>query len=161
VSGFQGAAMEKFSHILRIGGVLLLLCPLQLAAAIYQWTDEHGRVHYSDRPVDQEAKEVQVRTAPVDPSQPAVPEERRVRQQRMLDAYSQERAAKKEEQEKAKQAREERKKKCFSARARYDEYSSAGSIYDYLESGERRYLEKTEREQFITRLKEDVARYCD
>jgi len=153
--------MEKFSLLLSAGAALTLLCPLQLGAAIYQWTDEHGRVHYSDRPVDQEAKEVEIRTTPAAPSQPALPEERRQRRQRMLDIYNQERAAKKEEREKAKQAREERKKKCFSARARYDEYNTAGSIYDYLENGERRYLDKAERESFIARLKEDVARYCD
>lgn len=153
--------MEKFCLNLRVGVVLILLCPPQLGAAIYQWTDEHGRVHYSDRPVDREAKEVEIRTAPATPPQPGLPEERRQRQRRMLDIYNQERAAKKERREKAKQTRDERKKKCLNARARYDRYNTAGAIYDYHDNGERRYLDKADRESFIARLKEEMARYCD
>ena len=132
--------MEKFCLNLRVGVVLILLCPPQLGAAIYQWTDEHGRVHYSDRPVDREAKEVEIRTAPATPPQPGLPEERR---------------------QKAKQTRDERKKKCLNARARYDRYNTAGAIYDYHDNGERRYLDKADRESFIARLKEEMARYCD
>ena len=79
----------------------------------------------------------------------------------MLDVYEQDRSDKREAEKKAKQAREERRKKCLNARARYDDYSTAGSIYNYLESGEREYLDKEQRQRFIAKLKADVKRYCD
>jgi hypothetical protein len=152
--------MEKSIFIHRIGLLLSLLCPLQLAAAVYQWTDEHGRVQFSDRPVHESATEVKIRPSASVPQSRDVPQDRREKQQRMLDVYEEERAAKKEQAEKDKQARKERKKKCQNARNRYDEYKSAGSIYDYLENGERKYLDKSQRTQFIEGLKADVEKYC-
>jgi len=153
--------MENTAFTRRIGLILWLLCPLQLHAAVYQWTDEHGRVQFSDRPVHETATEVKIRTAPSTPQDADVPQDRRAKQQRMLDVYEEERAAKREQADKAKQAREERRQKCLNARARYDEYNSAGSIYDYLENGERKYLDKQQRTQFIAGLKADVEKYCD
>lgn len=138
--------------------MLIVIGPLE--AAVYQWTDENGRVHFSDRPVDESATEKKIRTTPKSSGNQALPEDRQQRRQRMLDVYENERAEKREAAVKEKEARKERKRKCFSARARYDEYSTAGSIYDYLESGERKYLDKNQRERFIAKLKADVERYC-
>ncbi len=45
----------------RVAGLLILLIPMSvLAAEVYKWTDEKGRVHYSDRPRQQDAKKVVV-----------------------------------------------------------------------------------------------------
>jgi catalase len=154
--------MENTAYPRRVGLLIFtLLIPLQLQAAVYQWTDEHGRVQFSDRPVHESATEVKIRTSPGSPQDSGLPQDRRAKQQRMLDIYGEERAAKKEQAEKDKQARDERKRKCLNARARYDEYSHAGSIYDYLESGERKYLDKEQRSRFIAGIKADVEKYCD
>jgi hypothetical protein len=137
---------------------LFLLTPLQ--AAVYQWKDENGRVHFSDRPVHEDATEKTIKSSPKSSGSPALPEDRKERRQRMLDVYERERAEKREAKAKKKEEREERKRKCLQARARYDDYSSAGGIYDYLESGERKYLDKNQRKDFIAGLKADVDRYC-
>ncbi|MEJ2464908.1 MAG: DUF4124 domain-containing protein [Candidatus Thiodiazotropha sp.] len=79
-----------------------------LQAAVYQWTDEQGRTHYSDRPVHESAKQMKLRkTRPTTQNQ-AIPADRRKVRQRMLDVYEQERAEKREAAAEAKQAREER-----------------------------------------------------
>ena len=145
-----------------VGSLLAcLICP-PLHAAVYKWTDEHGRVHFSDRPVAEEAEQVEIRTrTPQGSSGGSVTPERKELRRRMLDSYEQDRADKREARKKANQAKVERKKKCLNARARYDEYSTAGSIYNYLESGEREYLDKSQRERFIAKLKADIERYCD
>lgn len=36
--------------------VLLLATPIVANAEIYKWTDAHGRVHFSDKPVDKNGK---------------------------------------------------------------------------------------------------------
>lgn len=150
-------------RVLRCGSLLLsLLVSLQLQAAVYKWTDDNGQVHFSDRPVHQAAEELNIHTAPSRGSaDQGMPQDRKERRQRLLDVYERERADKREAAEKSKQAREERKRKCLDARAQYDEYSSAGAIYNYLESGEREYLDKAQRQQYIDRLKTEVQRYCN
>jgi hypothetical protein len=138
--------------------LLLVIAPAQ--AAVYQWKDENGRVHFSDRPVGDNASEKKLKSTPTPSAKPAMPEERKQRRQRMLDTYEKERAEKREAKAEREKERKEQKRKCHAARARYDEYNTAGSIYDYLESGERKYLNKEERKRFIANLKADVARYC-
>lgn len=143
------------------GLLVSAFCP-PLQAAVYKWTDEHGQVHFSDKPVSDGAKEVEIRTkVPEGGSGHQIESDRKALRRRLLDSYEQDRADKREAADKAKQAREERKKKCINARARYDGYSTAGSIYNYLESGEREYLDKEQRQRFIAKLKADVKRYCD
>ncbi len=141
---------------------LTALVSLPLQAAIYQWTDEQGHVHFSDRSTHESATEKNLRVKPGNGSgSQAVPEDRKALRQRMLDVYEQERSDKREAQEKRKQERKERKRQCLDARARYDMYNNAGSIYDYTNSGERAYLDRQGRKQYIEQLKAEVERFCD
>jgi hypothetical protein len=134
--------------------------PLQ--AAVYTWTDEQGRVHYSDRPSHESATEKEVRIPEsVGPDSQTSPQDRKALRQRMLDLYQQERAERREAAEQRKQERKERKRLCLDARARYDLYNNTGPIYDFTESGERAYLNRQERDQYIAELKAEVERYCD
>ena len=152
--------MKNSVNFFWAGLIMLSLFPYPLCAAVYQWTDEHGRVHFSDRPTHERAKEVETRSHPATPRSMNIPEERRAKRQRMLDVYSEERAEKKERANKAKQAREERKQKCITARTRYEKYTRANRLYDRLENGERQYLDQSQRNQFIAELKTDVDHYC-
>jgi hypothetical protein len=137
----------------------LLAFPLQ--AAIYQWTDEQGRVHYSDRPVHDSAEKIKTpkTSAPSQSQTPSV--DRQQRRQRMLEIYEQERAEKREAKAKAKQERKERRRQCLDARIDYENYNTAGSIYDYQENGERVYLDKQQREKLLSDLKAKMEQYCD
>jgi hypothetical protein len=139
---------------------LMLCAAVQLQAAVYQWTDEQGQVHFSDRPVHEEATEKQIHTSPERPSGQSAPDARKQKRQRMLDVYEHERAEKREAVAKDKQQREERKRRCINARARYENYSRAGSIYQLDENGKRTYFEKGQRERYIAELKAEVDRYC-
>lgn len=140
---------------------LALLLASPLPAAVYQWTDAQGRVHYSDRPQHESAQEVKLPESQGPSGKSAIPAERQQLRQRMLDVYEQERAEKREAAAEAKQAREERKRECLNARANYENYSTAGSIYEYRDNGEREYLDKQQREQYLARLRAEVSRFCD
>jgi hypothetical protein len=45
-------------------------------AQVYKWVDEHGKIHYGDRPPEEErASKLAVRKSPSAPAQPASPEQ--------------------------------------------------------------------------------------
>lgn len=149
----------EYRYLTAICLIALLASPSQ--AALYQWTDEQGQVHFSDRASHDSATEKKLPKDHVSPGQQALPADRQQKRQRMLDLYEQERAEKREAAAKVKQARKERKRQCLNARVNYENYRDAGSIYEYQESGERIYLDKQQREQYVARLKAEVERYCD
>lgn len=145
----------------------LLLCllaaiSLQAQAEIYKWTDAQGRVHYGDRPTGENAQAVQVAPAPVAPGQTAVEStaERAQRRQRMLDIYREERAEKAAAREKAREEAKQRKENCRNARLEYDRFKKSRLIYDYEDSGERRYLSDKERDDYVESLRQAVERWC-
>jgi hypothetical protein len=141
-------------------GFLAALLALPLQAALYQWTDEQGRVHYSDRPSHESAQQKAMPKSRTPSGTQAIPEDRQQRRQRMLEVYEKERAEKREAKAQAKQEREERKRQCLDARVDYENYKGAGSIYEYQEDGERKFLDKQQREAYIAELKARVEKYC-
>ncbi|MCU7904847.1 MAG: DUF4124 domain-containing protein [Candidatus Thiodiazotropha sp. (ex Epidulcina cf. delphinae)] len=138
--------------------VMLLLFPLRVEAGVYQWTDEQGRVHFSDRPVTGESTEVKIK----DRSRPSVQDrqDRKLKMKRMLDVYEEDRAAKKEADRKQEKERKKRKRNCLHAKDRYDSHSRATGIYDFGKDGDRRYLSDGERTRHMQKLKAEVARWC-
>lgn len=123
-----------------------------LQAEIYRWVDESGKVHFSDRPNDGAAHKLQIETRegePVDTDQ----------QQRLLDAYREEREAREEERLKAEERERQRSQNCAYARNRLRQYDGA-RLYQPLENGERRYLDDNERQGEIERVEAAVQRWC-
>ena len=76
--------------MIRTGWILLLLPCLASAQELYRWTDEQGRVHFSDRPRegDPAVEEVQIRQQPLLGQDEAV-QETWDRLQRLRDAEQQ------------------------------------------------------------------------
>jgi hypothetical protein len=149
----------EFRYLLAVCLITLLASPLQ--AAVYQWTDEQGRVHFSDRPTHESATEKKLPKGNSSSGHQALPADRQQKRQRMLDVYEQERAEKREAAAQAKQEKEERKRRCINARINYENYSSVGSIYEYQDGGDRKYLDEQQRQQYLAKLKAQVERYCD
>ena len=76
--------------MIRTGWMLLLLLPcLATAQGLYRWTDEQGRVHFSDRPRegDPAVEELQIKQQPLLGQDEAV-QETWDRLQRLRDADS-------------------------------------------------------------------------
>ncbi|MEW8628055.1 MAG: DUF4124 domain-containing protein [Candidatus Thiodiazotropha sp.] len=131
-----------------------------LYAGVYKWTDEHGRVHFSDRPVSESSTEVKIKQAPASDSANQSPQQRQQKMRKMLDAFEEERSEKKEAKQKAKNEREKRKKRCIYAKDRYNSHSRASGIYNYQEDGQKSYLSDAERKNHMKKLKADVDRWC-
>jgi len=141
--------LSRIFMLLTLSGVLYAN---SLQAEIYRWVDESGKVHFSDRPNDGAAHKLQIETRegePVDTDQ----------QQRLLDAYREEREAREEERLKAEERERQRSQNCAYARNRLRQYDGA-RLYQPLENGERRYLDDNERQGEIERVEAAVQRWC-
>jgi hypothetical protein len=147
---------QVFTLCLCIG--LLLMGP-HLQAEIHKWVDDKGRVHYSDRPVTGKSTAINIKKGEASPA-PAGQGERRLKMQRMLDVYAEERAEKQEEKQKRKAVQQKSKKNCIQAKDRYNSHLRATGIYSLGNDGKRQYLSEDERSTHMKRLKADIARWC-
>jgi hypothetical protein len=139
--------------------ILLLGCMGGANAEIYKWVDAQGNTHYGERPpADSDAESVTVRKGPSTPD--PLLERHRNRQQKFLEVLQQEREEKEEQEKKNTQEREQRLHRCHRARDKLRSYRHAGGIYNIDKKGKRVYLDQEEREKAITRVEEDVRRYC-
>jgi vacuolar-type H+-ATPase subunit I/STV1 len=131
-----------------------------LFAGVYKWTDENGRVHFSDRPVSESSTEVKIKKAPSSDTSNSSSQQRQQKMRKMLDAFEEERNEKKEAKQKAKKEREKRKKKCIYAKDRYNSHNRASGIYSYKKDGQKNYLSDADRKTHMQRLKAEVDRWC-
>lgn len=127
-------------------------------AEIYKWTDEQGRIHYGDRPVDDTALPVEIDKRPPNPD----PElgERRQRRDRLLEQFADERRAEAEEAARLAAEKAERERRCERSRKRLWQYEHSVYLYEKTESGERRILNEDERAAEESSLRQFIDRHC-
>lgn len=128
--------------------------------AAYRWVDEHGHVHYGDRPPAGTAPEtLQLPSArgAEDPNAAA----RRARRQRLLEVLDEEREERKARAEEQRRLASERRRRCEQARRRQFDYAHAGYIYERDAEGNRHILDDAGHERVRREAREAVARWCD
>jgi hypothetical protein len=140
-------------------GLALAALGATAVAEVYRWTDSEGRVHYGDRP-SAGSQSVQVGNGAPTGQPPPSEAERLQRQQRMLDAYRQEREEKQQADAKRKADDAERERNCAQARDTLARYERSRGIYEPQADGGRRYLSEAERESAIRAAQGDVKRWC-
>jgi len=141
--------------------ILFMLAATNLVdAKTYKWTDEDGRVHFSDRPTSNKAEQIKLKKQPKS-SHSTKPNtaQPRITQQRLLNMYQQEREKKKAEKKRRKEEAKKLAQKCADARDQLQRYQRS-RLYENLPSGERRYFSDSEREQTISRLSWNIKRNC-
>lgn len=139
--------------------VLLLAATASASAGkVYKWVDEHGNVHFGDRPRDNGAEELEIRVRDAQPASPAggadpmranigkVMEEDRLRRQ--------------ESREEEKQARAKRDRNCQVAKDRLRRMRESTYLYDIDNDGKRRILSHQERAAAEQRVLDQVSQYC-
>ena len=141
--------------------IVLLLAHPAVAAEVYRWTDEQGRVHYGERPPAQGAERLDL---PATGSPSTTPDasatERRARQQRLLDAYAYERERKQAAQAEAAAREQELAQECARLQRYWRRLSFSGPIYIKGDAGERRYLSDQQRAAEIERLRPAYRAAC-
>lgn len=132
-----------------------------VAGAIYKWVDDQGKVHYSDKPPAQsDTQEMDVKSDPAAGTPGLNDDQRRQKQQRVLDAFAKERAEKEAERAKLAEEKKEQKEWCASARNELREIQEAGFLYDYDENGEKVIYSKEARAKATGDLEGRISKNC-
>lgn len=145
--------------LLSLGAVWLVSAD----AAVYRWVDENGRTQFGDRPpVGRSADEVKIRkqAQPAGSGAPANAGQRLELQQRMLDAYRDEREAKQQAREKKAAQEAKRKRACAQAKDQLRSFEAAGALYKLQPDGSRRYLSDQEYQATLRETRARVKQYC-
>ncbi len=145
---------------IRLFIIFILAVANSVDAKTYKWTDEEGRIHFSDRPSSSKAEQIKLKKQPKS-SLSTTPNtaQPRITQQRLLNMYQQEREKKKAEKKQRKEEAKKLAQKCADARDYLQRYQRS-RLYENLPSGERRYFSEDEHEKTISRLSQNIKRNC-
>ena len=130
---------------------------------VYKWVDENGKVHYSDRPISEDAETLEVKND-VSPEARRKAQQQAQRliqlQQRRISAELENRIdAEREQLEQENQAKE-LNQACNDARQAIKVLEFQAPVFETTETGERRYIEDDERAKELTRLREAIKEHC-
>ncbi len=142
---------------------VLLLLPVQ--AEVYKWTDEHGRVHFSDRPPSEDTPEYQLRT-PAAKASPVLPEslteaERRARQKKLSDSLQADRREKEQADARRKEQQAKREHNCMVARKQLSATKKYNKIFEYDQQGNRVYYDDAKKQQYLESKRAAVRKWCN
>lgn len=153
--------MKRKQIALACAVAALTVAPGVMANEIYKWTDDDGNVHYEDRPTgapSEERIDISYRRTDNTVVQKRIGA-RHDAQSAREEAKSVAAAAEKEAAENA-AAEAERKQACERSRARLDSYLQARRLYRTDASGERVYLDDSQREEARRKAEEQIAEFC-
>ncbi len=152
--------------------LLALFITTPAMAELYQWKDENGRVHFSDKKPGNNASAVSALKQP-DAQRPsghnaedtpatnttASPE---ARSQRMLQVMKQERELREQEQKTAEKNRQDREARCASLRSRLNSMDGRRMYRRATEEegGGIHFIDDKERAELEQRIKTEIAEKC-
>lgn len=128
------------------------------ADKVYKWTDEHGNVHYGDRPPAESARrEIRLRETPaLDPDVGL----RQQRTARLLQSFAAEREEKQAARVAAANKKKEREARCVQAREQQQKYENSAFIYTRDAAGERVILDDDAHARVMEDAREAVETWC-
>jgi hypothetical protein len=133
-------------------------------ATAYKWTDEQGKVHYSDSaPAARQAEKIQD-TNPLAPSAPADARGRLDKimqdQRRLQEIRAEDRDEQQEAKEKRAKEGSENAKNCVNAQSNLRTLELGVPLYTIDAAGERNYVSDESRTASIAEAKKSIAYYC-
>jgi hypothetical protein len=153
----------KYGLALSIFVIFYLNIPAH--AEIYKWTDEQGRVHFSDKPPGENTSQYHLRkpASTSSSSNEVTPgdAERRIKQRKLMESLEADRLEKEQAAAKQKQQQAARERKCQYARAELRASKNANLIYDYDAQGNRIYLNEAQKQQYLESQYAAVQKWCD
>jgi len=140
---------------------MLLGCmSLNAYAEIYKCTNSQGKTQYGDKPCGGKETVFTPRAAPPSAQTGLTAEERRVKTNKLLNAFQSERQDKQRAATEASNAKEERRRECVNARDYYRSIVEAGRVYDLDEQGKRVTISDSARGKETARAKAAVQHWC-
>lgn len=140
-----------------------ILFSASIPAEIYKWKDSEGKVHFSDRDLEQSGEQVILKR---DISEEKVEQASQRakefiwRQQRKM-AFKKEEAGKAREQEKKEtETREKRNRYCSQAKKELGRLKLKVPVYRANKAGERVYIDDAQRAAEIDEWSRNIRKYC-
>jgi hypothetical protein len=129
-----------------------------VSAEVYKWKDEHGRTHYGDRPGNDQARQIEIESLPDNSN--TIPEDRKIKQQRLLQLFAEEREAKRRQKIDEENKKIARSNACAKARNHRDEILAAGYLYEEDDDGNKRILSSSEFEAHLSKTEDMIEKLC-
>ncbi len=142
----------------------LLFLPTLVSAKVYKWTDVNGKVHYSDKPIDEKSKTISIKR------QPTTSEVRQARErassliqhQRKVQEIAHENENEKKRAEvKAELESKKLEKLCEDARREKTNLGRGYHSYTTDKEGKRHFLSDAEKTREIKILEESIKTHCN
>lgn len=137
---------------------LLLLFALPVSAELYKWTDAEGKIHFGDRPPENQATEsleIDVQNNDFElQSEESAAYFNKVRQNEAISQQKQARDAQN-------QAQAQQKKQALCQKARNHLATLQGPVYFEKEDGSTYEISEKEREARAKEFAKEVQRYCN
>ena len=156
----------KPSNLLFYSILFLFLSSLSLVAnagKIYKWVDENGKVHYSDKPIKEGAKELKVKSEiSKERQQKAQADARKLINQQYKRIFTQLETEQEEKRNTQQQAAHRQKliATCNQARKQLEQLQMPVRIYKPGKNGEIEFLSDEERKVEQTKLKQGMNKHC-
>ena len=140
--------------------VVFLSLAVSAYAEIYKWVDKQGNVHFGDKKSVVNVKKVEEVETKAQSNSYEVKQETKQKQQKLLDAWSEERDLKAEAKTKRKAELKERKATCERKRKYLQRYKNSQYIYDESEDGGRTILSNEKRVAEEKSIKDFIKKNC-
>jgi hypothetical protein len=160
--------------MIRYAGPLLLLLAVPAWADTYKWTDENGKIHYSDQPPpatiqkSETIKQAKPAAPPAPPAaatpgeapkpgaapKPVTDQEMEFRKRRLQQAETEAKA------QKEAQVAEEKKRNCQRATEQVQAYERGGRITRYGPNGEQQFLTDGEVQAELANARKAADSWC-
>ncbi len=133
---------------------------MAFASDIYKWTDEHGNVHYGDRPAGDATEErLTISSGPTNTSKvQARSQSRYAAMEAVQESAPSEPQGPTEDELRAQAA--EKRQKCETHKARLQKFVQSRRLYKEDENGERVYLDEEQIQAARERVENQVQEYC-
>ena len=132
-------------------------------AKVYKWVDENGKVHYSDKPFDEDSKQLNIKDKLTPEQQRAAKEKARqfvnMQRKRVNSQFEADYETKKEKSTREKAARK-LSQDCKLARSEHKKLKMPVRIYTPGKNGEREYMSDEARQNEIKRLETFISQAC-
>jgi hypothetical protein len=139
--------------------VLLAVAAAPASAQVYKWTDASGRVHYSDQPVGDNAKQIRPPTPPA-ASGPAVPASQNPPRVGADSSLSPANATREQAQAVQRDVAKVRADQCKQATGDYEKAVQAMRLFKLNDKGEREYMSAAEIDATRVRLRAERDTAC-
>jgi hypothetical protein len=141
--------------------LILSVIPVVAQAEIYKWVDEHGQVHYGDKPKSlQQADNQKMDINENYNTLEVLPDDRKQKRDKLLEALDEKRQQKNEAAKKQQEADAKRAKQCLLAKDNLLSYQRSNFVYNLDKEGNRIVLPDSARENAISSLQKQIAINC-